>query len=250
MSAKELAMQNTGTHAAFVAELIALRERYHTKNHAFFDQWAAGTLTKSQMGRYMAQHYHLVREILRPFGVAYARAPRDVQTFLIANLAEEHGVVGTERGGPEEHDSMLLTWTDWCGLSRQEVDATRPLPGLRALLSLMWYLVHQQPWQVWLSAQVVQESQMVGVQQRTVPALLHKYGFRQGAREIHWFEEHYEADKEHGQRAFDLLARHVDTAALARQCLHWAEEGLRARWLYVSQVEATYVTGTAPAVPA
>jgi pyrroloquinoline quinone (PQQ) biosynthesis protein C len=233
----------------FVEELIALRDRYHTKNHAFFDRWVAGELTREQMGRYMAQHFQLVREILRPFGVAYARAPRDVQKFIIENLAEEHGVVGTERGAPEEHDSMLLTWTAWCGLSRQEVENTVPLPSLRALLSLMWYLVHQQPWQVWLAAQVVQESQMVGVQQRTVPALINQYGFQKGASEIHWFEEHYEADQEHGRRAFDLLARHVETEPLARQCLRWAEEGLKARWVYVSAVEATYVDGTSQAFP-
>jgi pyrroloquinoline quinone (PQQ) biosynthesis protein C len=159
-------------------------------------------------------------------------------------------VVGTERGGPEEHDSMLLTWTDWCGLSRQEVETTLPIPSLRALLNMMWYLVNQQPWQVWLAAQVVQESQMVGVQLRTVPALIHKYGFQSGAQEIHWFEEHYEADQEHGRRAFDLLAKYVDTEALAQQCLRWAEESLKARWSYISEVEATYVSGDVRAIPA
>jgi len=233
----------------FVRALIALRNRYHTKQHSFFDHWVAGDLTKLQMGRYMAQHFQLVREILRPFGVAYAKAPRDVQQMIIENLAEEHGVLGTERSEAEEHDSMLLTWTQWCGLSHQEVEDTVPLPGLRALLSLVWYLVHQQPWQVWLSAQVVQESQMVGVQGRTVPALVQKYGFQHGAREIHWFEEHYEADQEHGQRAFDMLAKYVDNELLARECLHWAEESLKTRWLYVTQVESTYVTGEALNIP-
>ena len=243
-------MQRTPVHEAFVEALIALRDRYHIKNHTFFDRWAAGDLQKEQMGRYMAQHYHLVQEILRPFGVAYSKAPRDVQAFVIENLAEEHGVVGTERGAPEEHDSMLLTWTDWCGLSRQQVETTVPIPSLRALLNMMWYLVNQQPWPVWLAAQVVQESQMVGVQQRTVPALIHKYGFQSGAQEIHWFEEHYEADQEHGRRAFDLLAKYVDTEPLAQQCLRWAEEGLKARWIYISDVEVTYVTGRTRAIPA
>ncbi|MDH3603680.1 MAG: iron-containing redox enzyme family protein [Candidatus Tectomicrobia bacterium] len=229
-------------HDAFVQELVALRDQYHTKNHPFFDCWVAGKLSKEQMGRYMAQHFQLVREILRPFGVAYAKSPRDVQNFLIENLAEEHGVIGTERGEAEEHDSMILVWTDWCGLSRQDVENTLPLPGLRALLNMMWYLVNQQPWQVWLSAQAVQESQMVGVQQRTIPALVQEYGFQHGANEIHWFEEHFEADQEHGQRAFDMLAKYVDNEALAQSCLRWAEESLKARWIYVSEVEAAYAS--------
>ena len=80
---------------------------------------------------------------------------------------------------------------------------------------------------------------MVGVQERTVSALMKYYGLETRASEIHWFEEHYEADQEHGQRAFDMLAIHVDTEALATQCLWWAEEGLKARWLYVTEVEAT-----------
>ena len=234
------------THKAFVAELIGLRDRHHIKNHRFFDRWVAGELTKEQMGRYMAQHFQLAGDILRPYGVAYAKAPRDVQRFLIENLAEEHGVIGTERGGPAEHDSMLLTWTDWCGLSRREVEATPPLASLRAVLSFLWYMAYQHPWQVWLAAlaaQVVQESQMVGVQERTVPALHDKYNFSRGAKEIHWFEEHHEADKEHGQKGFDLLAKHVDMEPLAQECLRWAEEGLKLRWLYISEVERTYVTG-------
>lgn len=113
----------------------------------------------------------------------------------------------------------------------------------------MWYLAHQHPWEVWLSAQVVQESQMVGVQERTIPALVQQYGFQHCAREIHWFEEHYEADQEHGQRAFDVLAKYVDNEPLAQTCLRWAEEGLKARWLYVTQVESSYVTGEALSMP-
>lgn len=81
---------------------------------------------------------------------------------------------------------------------------------------------------------------MVGVQQRTIPALVQQYGFQHGANEIHWFEEHFEADQEHGQRAFDMLAKYVDHEALAQSCLRWAEEGLKARWIYVSEVEAAY----------
>jgi pyrroloquinoline quinone (PQQ) biosynthesis protein C len=62
----------------FVRARIAPRNRYHTKQHPFFERWVAGGLTKLQMGRYMAQHSQLVREILRPFGVAYAKAPREL----------------------------------------------------------------------------------------------------------------------------------------------------------------------------
>ena len=70
------------------AELIALRDRRHTKDHRFFDRWAEGTLTLEQMGRYMAQHYHLVQNILRPFGIAFAKAPADTGRYLSYDGAE------------------------------------------------------------------------------------------------------------------------------------------------------------------
>ncbi len=66
-------MQNAPTHEVFVEALIALRDCYHIKDHTFFDQWVEGGLQKEQMGRYMAQHYHLAQEILRPFGVGGLR---------------------------------------------------------------------------------------------------------------------------------------------------------------------------------
>jgi hypothetical protein len=38
-----------------------------------------------------------------------------------------------------------------------------------------------------------------------------------------------------------MLAKYVDDEALAQACLRWAEESLKARWIYVSEVESTYV---------
>jgi len=223
-------------------ELIALRDRRHTKDHPFFDLWAEGRLSLEQMGRYMAQHYHLVQNILRPFGIAFAKAPPDVQGFLIENLAEEYGLVGEGSGAPKNHNAILLRWTQACGLA---VDAvvreTEPLPELRALLDLMWRLVYNEPWQVWLATQAAMESQMVGVQSRTVPALQKHYGFPAGDARVEWFEEHLVADVEHGEKAFELVERHVSDSSMAARCKEAVREALDARWYYVDAVYRAYV---------
>lgn len=222
--------------------LLAIRDRWHTKNHPFFDDWEAGRLTLPQMGQYMAQHYLLVKEILRPYGVCYARAPEDVQAFIIENLAEEFGLVGEGGGAPKNHNAILLRWTETCGLSADDViKNTQRLPELTALLDIMWRLAYLAPWQVWLAAQAAQESQQVGIQLRTVPALRQHYGFSEGDARIEWFEEHLTADTEHGRRFFELAAKYITDEALLEQCKAAVEETCKARWKYMDAVYTTFV---------
>ncbi|MBV8355242.1 MAG: iron-containing redox enzyme family protein, partial [Candidatus Eremiobacteraeota bacterium] len=114
-------------------------------------------------------------------------------------------------------------------------------PELRALLDIMWRLVYNEPWQVWLATQAAMESQMVGVQARTIPALQRHYGFAAGDDRVEWFEEHLVADVEHGEKAFALVERHVEDPAMAARCKAAVAEALDARWRYVDAVYRTYV---------
>ena len=232
-------------------EVVAIRDKYHTRNHPFFDDWAAGKLTLEQMGRYMAQHYFLVQEILRPYGLIYARGPFDVQAFIIENLAEEQGLIGDDHAGPgKNHNQILLRWTEACGLSVADVTRqTRPVPHLRALLDYQWRLAYKEPWQVWLASQACLESQQVGIQERTLPALQKYYGFGAGNERIEWFEEHLTADQEHGRRFFQLLNKHVKDDQLAAECRNAAEEACKIRWLYLNDVYDQYVKGEPLRVP-
>lgn len=222
--------------------LLGIRDRWHTMNHPFFDDWAAGKLTLMQMGQYMAQHYLLAQEILRPFGVAFARSPQDVQAFVVENLAEEFGLVGEGGGRPKNHNAILLRWTETCGLSPDQVlSETRRLPELTALHDIMWRLVHLGPWQVWLAAQGALESQQVGIQTRTLPALKKHYGFDQGDDRVEWFEEHLTADTEHGNRLYELVEKYATAPGMLDQCREAVEEVCRARWRYMDAVYTAYV---------
>ncbi|MHB8621082.1 MAG: TenA family transcriptional regulator [Chloroflexota bacterium] len=237
--------------AAVVDDIISIRDRYHTRNHPFFDAWASGALTLEQMGRYMAQHYVLVQEILRPYGIIYARAPHDVQAFVIENLAEEEGLIGENHMGPgKNHNQILLRWTETCGLSVAEVTRdTRPVPHLRGLLDMMWRLAYRDPWEIWMAAQACLESQQVGIQERTVPALARHYGFGGGNDRVEWFEEHLTADVEHGRRAFQLVGKYVRDDDMADRCRQAVEDACKMRWLYMTDVHDLYVGGKSPALP-
>src|SRR5437867_524194 len=56
-----------------IDEILAIRERWHTKNHAFFRAFAEGKLPLRAMGVYKAMHWMFVQHGLASFGILYAR---------------------------------------------------------------------------------------------------------------------------------------------------------------------------------
>ena len=70
----------------FHEQLVAMRDKNHSKNHPFFELWAQGKLTKEQMAFYCTQHYHFVGEFLN--WLAYQGSQireRDVKNYLFEN---------------------------------------------------------------------------------------------------------------------------------------------------------------------
>ena len=49
---------------SFHDQLVAARDKKHSKNHPFFELWAQGKLTKEQMAFYCTQHFHFVAQFL------------------------------------------------------------------------------------------------------------------------------------------------------------------------------------------
>src|SRR5207237_10419833 len=94
---------------AIARKIIAIRDKWHTKSHPFFQEFGKGRLPLRAMGLYMAQHYRFVEIVLPAFGHLLARAPDDVRRSLIENLAGEAGWQATRRGGPVAHCRMAST---------------------------------------------------------------------------------------------------------------------------------------------
>ena len=69
-------------------KIVAIRDKWHTKRHPFFQRFSKGKLPLRAMGVYMAQHYRFVELVLPAFGHLLARAPEDVRHSLIENLAD------------------------------------------------------------------------------------------------------------------------------------------------------------------
>jgi len=91
------------SHAALetAKQVVAIREKWHTKRHPFFLEMARGKLPIRAVGVFMAQHYQFVTLVLPSFGVLYSRAPLDVRKVVVENLAEEEGLAAIDREGHE-----------------------------------------------------------------------------------------------------------------------------------------------------
>jgi pyrroloquinoline quinone (PQQ) biosynthesis protein C len=91
----------------FHDQLIAARDKNHSKDHPFFDLWAAGKLSKEQTAFYCTQHFHYVGDYLNWLAYEASQIPRrDVKAFLFENLGDEEnpddrhpGYVERLRGG-------------------------------------------------------------------------------------------------------------------------------------------------------
>jgi pyrroloquinoline-quinone synthase len=216
---------------SFHAQLVALRDRKHSKNHPFFDKWARGELSKEQTALYCMQHYHFVGEYLNWMAYEASQIPhRDVKTYLYENL-------GDEENPEDRHLDMLTDYVVASGLQRDSVDRSSVLPGTEGLQNWGWRMVYQKPWQAALAGMFIGlESQFLDICKKLVPALHKHYGYKPGAREIRFFEEHIGADEIHAGKGFAIVEKYCTTPELQELALKTVEEATIRRWRYMNGV--------------
>lgn len=216
---------------SFRAALIAARDKKHSKNHPFFELWSQGKLTKEQTAIYCIQHYHFVTEYLNWMAYQASQIPqRNVKAYLFENL-------GDEENPEDRHLDMLSDYVVACGLKRGKIEDAPVLPGTEALQNWGWRLVHRCPWQAALAGMFIGlESQFLDICKKIIPALHRHYGYRPGAREIRFFEEHIGADEIHGAKGFAIVEKYCTTAELKQQALKAVEEAASKRWRYMNGI--------------
>ena len=233
---------------SFRDQLVAARDKRHSKNHPFFELWAAGKLTKAQTAFYCTQHFHFVGEFLN--WLAYQGSQireRDVKNYLFENL-------GDEEDPDDRHLDMLKDYVAACGVERDSVETSILLGGTDQLQNWGWRMVYQTPWPIALAGMFIGlESQFLDICKKIVPALHQHYGFKPHAREIRFFEEHIHADEVHGSKGFAIVEKYCDTAELRAAALRQVEEATLRRWRYMNNIYSYALEGreeNTPALPA
>src|SRR5919198_829521 len=224
-----------------VNDVLAIRERWHTKRHPFFGALAEGKLPLRVLGIYMAMHWQFVQRALASFGILYTRtySHEDVRKSIVENLSEEEGLKAIPRAGhvPHDHSELIFRFCKAAGLSESDVRAMKMTPAWWARSLHYYQTVLQEPIGVILAMQSTQEGQQPALNSEVVlPALSRHYGFAAGSAPIEFFTEHAAADVEHSRRQAELCARYLDTDAVKARAREVAEQACILRWASITDL--------------
>jgi pyrroloquinoline quinone (PQQ) biosynthesis protein C len=233
-------------------KIIALREQWHTKNHPFFVDFWKGKFGLKPVGRMMAQHYQHVYRVLPCQGFAYAKAPADGRRHILANVAEEEGLIagpGEDRE-PHDHMEMIFRFCRYAGLTDKEVKATEQLPAWRARSYFYINTVREEPFPVIVAMQSTQEGQQPALNgERMLPAFKKHFGLEMDDPRIEFFAEHYLADADHSSRQIEMVTKYITNDELAARALQVAETMVKTRWAGITEVYRTAVLGERDPLP-
>ena len=241
---------------AIIDDVLAVRERWHTKNHPFFLAFAEGKLPLRAMGVYKAMHWHFVQRAIASFGVLFARTyagHEDVRKMIAENISEEEGFKAIPREGhqPHDHSELIFRFCKAAGLSEADVRAMKMTPAWWARSLHYYTTAAQEPVGVVLAMQTTQEGQQPALNKEVVlPAFARHYNYPPGSPEIEFFTEHAEADIEHSRRQAELCVRYLDTDALRTRALEVAEQACMLRWSSITDLYRREYLGEKELLPA
>jgi pyrroloquinoline quinone (PQQ) biosynthesis protein C len=216
---------------SIIDDIVAIRDRWHTKHHPMFRDLADGKLDLRALGIYMAQHGHFVKFAYQAFAAMIVRASSDVQAMMIENLAEEQGLLAGPDGEAHNHPQMIFDFCEAAGLSRDEVTNIEPTPAWWARQLHYRHVCENEPVGVALAMLSTQEGQQPELNAEvTIPAFAAHYGYARDAKEIKFFVEHESADLEHAGRQLDLCAAHLQDPVLHDRARKVSEQACMLRW--------------------
>ena len=232
------------SNGSIANQIIAIRDRWHTKNHPFFQAMTDGSLDLRALGIYMANHFQFVAHAQPAFGLLYYRAPQDVRDTLVENLAEEQGLAAIPGEGHEahNHNDMIFRFCEAAGIDEEAVRSTKMSASWVGRSLHYVHCLREEPIGVALAMQSTQEGQQVDLNNEiTIPAFQAHYGFKYDAPEIGFFIEHAEADLEHSQRQIELCEKYLDNEVDKVRAIEVCEDAVRLRWESITDLHRRHV---------
>jgi pyrroloquinoline-quinone synthase len=144
-----------------------------------------------------------------------------------------------EELGPENHPELWMRFAVALGASREEVEATVPLPSTSALVHTMMGFCKNSSFQEGLASLYAYEAQVPEVSRSKIEGLRSFFGITD-PEAIKFFSVHQEADVQHSQSERDMLA-----ASTPQEHYHAVEfaakETAAALWGFLDGVQNTFV---------
>jgi pyrroloquinoline quinone (PQQ) biosynthesis protein C len=233
-------------------QLVALREKWHTKNHPFFVDFYNGKFGLGPVGAMMAQHFHHARLGLPALGIVYSKGAIEDRLAILENVAEEEGLMAGPGDGRHavNHAETILRFCRFTGLTDEQVLATPQLPSWQARSYFFLTVVHNEPFAVIMAVQATQEGQQPAINsERMLPGFAKHHGLQRDNPVIEFFAEHELADADHSSRSLELIKKLITNDDLRRRALTVAQVQVRTRWACMSEIYRTAVLGEKDPLP-
>ena len=214
---------------SIIAELDSRVSARHLLQHPFYQEWTAGTLSRSALRDYAAQYYRHVEAFPRYLSAIHSRCDElTVRQAILENLIEE------ERGD-RNHPELWMRFAEGVGAAREEVRAAVPRPATRNLVETFTRLSQHGAPEAGLAALYVYESQMPAVAEAKIDGLKRFYGVTDEDA-LAFFSVHREADADHARTGASLIEQRATTAPRRAAVLAAAEQALDALWAMLDGV--------------
>ncbi len=204
--------------ARLFAALEAARQPQHGGGHPFSRAWAAGELSRAQLGEWAIQHFYYIDPIPQQFALLYSRLPDlDARQHLLENL------LGEEMPGKpgKRHPDLLRKFARACGVSDERILGAEQrgeiLPTTRAMRAWIWELsgIRSLP-ESCAGIMVALEGQLPTLYPKYVEAM-RKMGFSED--DMEFFHVHIEGDTEHAHVGLELTDRYATSVELQQRSI-------------------------------
>ncbi len=226
--------------AQLFAALEAARQPKHGGGHAFSRAWAAGELSRAQLGEWAIQHFYYIDPIPQQFAALYARLPDlDARQHLLENL------LGEEMPGKpgKRHPDLLRKFARACGVPDERIlraeENGEILPTTRAMRAWIWELAGIRPLgEACAGIMVALEGQLPTLYPKYVDAM-RRMGFSDD--DLEFFHVHIEGDTEHAHIGLELTARYSTTPELQSRSIAAVRASAEMRFSMLDGIMASVV---------
>ncbi|MFM8516632.1 MAG: TenA family transcriptional regulator [Nevskiaceae bacterium] len=230
--------------AEFFAALEAARQPKHGGGHIFSRAWAAGELSRAQLGEWAIQHFYYIDPIPQQFAQLYARLPDlDARQHLLENLLGEEMPACPEK----RHPDLLRKFARSCGVSDERIlraeQSGEVLPTTRAMRAWIWELSSiRHLSEACAGIMVALEGQLPTLYPKYVEAM-RKMGFSDD--DMEFFHVHIEGDTEHAHIGLELTARYATSPEAQERAIAAVRASAEMRFSMLDGVYANVVRSEA-----
>ena len=237
-------MKSMMSTAEFFAALEAARQPKHGGGHIFSRAWAAGELSRAQLGEWAIQHFYYIDPIPQQFAQLYARLPDlDARQHLLENLLGEEMPACPEK----RHPDLLRKFARSCGVSDERILRAEQngevLPTTRAMRAWIWELSSiRHLSEACAGIMVALEGQLPTLYPKYVEAM-RKMGFSDD--DMEFFHVHIEGDTEHAHIGLELTARYATSPELQERAIAAVRASAEMRFSMLDGVYASVLRSKA-----